>query len=102
MRLLREVSQDCKVDYRCRRDTFLALQEASEAVLVRVFEDAKQCAIHSKRQTIMPKDLYLALRLNGAVDGVLFGMQRVDCNKPSFSKNAFTAVEDASRRSRAT
>jgi len=41
------------------------LQEASEAYITRLFEDCNLCAIHAKRQTIMPRDLKLALRLNG-------------------------------------
>lgn len=41
----------------------LALQEASEAFLVGLFEDANLCAIHAKRVTIMPKDMQLARQL---------------------------------------
>ncbi len=43
----------------------LALQEASEAFLVSLFEDANLCAIHAKRVTIMAKDIQLALRIRG-------------------------------------
>ena len=42
-----------------------ALQEASEAYLVRLFEDTNLCAIHAKRVTIMPKDIQLARRIRG-------------------------------------
>jgi hypothetical protein len=35
----------------------MALQEASEAYLVGLFEDTNLCAIHVKRVTIMPKDI---------------------------------------------
>ena len=42
-----------------------AIQEAAEAWLVGLFEDTNLCAIHAKRVTIMPKDMKLALRLNG-------------------------------------
>ncbi len=35
----------------------LLKQEASEAYLVGVFEDANLCTIHAKRVTIMPKDI---------------------------------------------
>ncbi|KPP75443.1 hypothetical protein Z043_105312, partial [Scleropages formosus] len=38
----------------------MALQEASEAYLVGLFEDTNLCAIHAKRVTIMPKDIQLA------------------------------------------
>lgn len=43
----------------------MAIQEAAEAYLVHLFEDSNLCAIHAKRVTIMPKDLYLAQRLHG-------------------------------------
>ena len=41
------------------------LFQAAEAFLVRMFEDANLCAIHAKRVTIMPKDLWLARRIGG-------------------------------------
>ena len=43
----------------------MALQEASEAYLVSLFEDTNLAAIHAKRVTIQPKDLQLARRLRG-------------------------------------
>ena len=43
----------------------LVLFQAAEAFLVRMFEDANLCAIHAKRVTIMPKDLWLARRIGG-------------------------------------
>ena len=42
-----------------------ALQEASEAYIVGLFEDTNLCAIHAKRVTIMPKDIQLARRIRG-------------------------------------
>ncbi len=45
-----------------------ALQEAAEAMLVSVFEDANLCAIHAKRVTVMPKDIQLARRIRGRND----------------------------------
>ncbi|XP_068082978.1 histone H3.3A-like [Anabrus simplex] len=42
-----------------------ALQEATEAYLVGLFEDSNLCAIHAKRVTIMPKDIQLARRIRG-------------------------------------
>ena len=45
--------------------TVLALQEASEACLVGLFEDTNLCAIHAKRVTIMPKDILLAKKIRG-------------------------------------
>jgi len=43
----------------------LALQEASEAYLVGLFQDAQLCAIHGKRVTVMTKDIQLARRIRG-------------------------------------
>ena len=64
-RLVREISQDFKNDLRFQSMAILALQEASEAYLVSLFEDTNLCAIHAKRITIMPKDLQLARRIRG-------------------------------------
>ena len=55
-RLVREIAQDFKTDLRFQSSAILALQEASEAYLVGLFEDTNLCAIHAKRVTIMPKD----------------------------------------------
>ena len=64
-RLIREISQRFKVDVQFRSSTLMALQEAAEAYLVRLFEDTNLCAIHMKRMTIMPKDIQLARRIRG-------------------------------------
>lgn len=42
-----------------------ALQEAAEAFIVHLFEDANMCAIHAKRVTIQVKDIWLARRIRG-------------------------------------
>lgn len=62
-RLVREIAQDFKTDLRFQSAAILALQEASEAYLVGLFEDTNLCAIHAKRVTIMPKDIQLARRI---------------------------------------
>ncbi|CAB9496568.1 Histone H3 [Seminavis robusta] len=64
-RLVREISQDFKAHVRFQGTALLALQEASEAYLVGLFEDTNLCAIHAKRVTIMPKDIQLARRIRG-------------------------------------
>jgi len=43
----------------------MAIQEAAEAYLVGVMEDAGLCAIHAKRQTVTKSDLLLARRIRG-------------------------------------
>ena len=64
-RLVREIAQDYKTDLRFQSAVILCLQEAVEAYLVRLFDDANLCAIHAKRVTIMPKDILLARRIRG-------------------------------------
>ena len=69
LRLYREImfSDDVKApdDFRVAAASALALQEATEAYLVGLFEDTNLCAIHAKRVTIMPKDIQLARRIRG-------------------------------------
>ena len=64
-RLIREIASSYKADLRFQSAAVLALQEAAEAFLVGLFEDANLCAIHAKRVTIMPKDMQLARRIRG-------------------------------------
>merc|ERR1719191_575920 len=64
-RLVRQIAMDFKPDIKFQSQAILALQEASEAFLVGLFEDTNLCAIHAKRVTIMPKDIQLARRLRG-------------------------------------
>ena len=45
-----------------------ATQEATEAYMVGLFEDANVSAIHAKRVTVMPKDIQLARRIRGEKD----------------------------------
>ena len=67
-RLVRDIAQSFKIRGevpRFQSTAVLALQEASEAFLVGVFEDTNLCAIHAKRVTIMNRDMQLALRICG-------------------------------------
>ena len=65
-RLVREIQMNMMSEtFRWQGTAILALQEAAEAHLVALFEDANLCAIHGKRVTIMPKDLHLARRIRG-------------------------------------
>jgi histone H3 len=64
-RLVREIAKDFKADLRFQSSAIGALQEASEAYLVSLFEDTNLAAIHAKRVTIQPKDIQLARRLRG-------------------------------------
>ncbi|KAJ2514443.1 centromeric DNA-binding histone H3-like protein cse4 [Coemansia sp. RSA 1939] len=78
-RVVREIAQDYVSDYthsgtptglRWQSSAILALQEASEAFLVHLFEDANLCALHAKRVTIMQKDIQLARRIRGQWGGL--------------------------------
>ena len=66
-RLVREITQDFKTDLRFQSAAILCLQEAVEAYLVRLFDDANLCAIHTRRVTIMPRDIQLARRIRESV-----------------------------------
>ena len=75
-RLVKEVVwQQFQRQYRFQSTALLALQEASEQFLVRMFDMVNHIAIHSNRQTIMSKDVYLWDRLCNF--GALNKMQRV-------------------------
>ena len=63
-RLVREVANEMKA-VRFQANAIAALQEATEAYVVALFEDTNLCAVHAKRVTIMPKDLQLARRIRG-------------------------------------
>ena len=62
-RLVREIAQDFKTDLRWQVLAVDALQEASEAFLINLFEATNLCAIHARRVTIMPKDMQLVKRI---------------------------------------
>jgi len=64
-RLVREIAQDFKAELRFQSHALAALQEASEAYMVGLFEDANLCCVHAKRVTIFPKDIQLARRIRG-------------------------------------
>lgn len=66
-RLVREITDYLAVtkDMRWQALAIEALQEAAEAYLVYLFEDANLCAIHAKRVTVMPRDVQLARRIRG-------------------------------------
>ena len=66
--LIREIAQSFEIGgeaLRFQSTAVLALQEASEAFIVGVFEDTNLCAIHDKQVTIMKRDMQLALRICG-------------------------------------
>lgn len=79
-RLVREVADEFieanyassadAVGLRWQSSAIQALQEAAEAYLVHLFEDANLCAIHAKRVTVMQRDIQLARRIRGVWGGI--------------------------------
>ncbi|CAI5463612.1 unnamed protein product, partial [Closterium sp. Yama58-4] len=66
MRLCKEISHTyTTMDVRWTATAVLGLQEAAEAYLVNLFEDGLLLAIHSKRVTLMIRDIQLARRIKG-------------------------------------
>ena len=65
MRLVQEIGQQFLSGIRFQGTVVMALQEASEAYLISLFEDSNLFAIHAKCCTIMPKDIQLARRIRG-------------------------------------
>ena len=63
-RLLREIVFDMKKkDYRFQSTAILAMQEAAESFLVRMFGQCNHICIHGKRVTVQEKDIQLWKRL---------------------------------------
>lgn len=57
------------MEFRWQSQAIQAIQEATEAFLVHLFEDTNLCAIHAKRVTIMQSDIQLARRIRGVWGG---------------------------------
>ena len=64
-RLIREVATAHKEGLRFQSSAVAAIQEATESYIISLLSDTNLCAIHSRRVTIMPKDVHLARRLRG-------------------------------------
>ena len=62
IRIVREIGQDYKSDLRWQSSAIQMLQEATEKLAVEILELANYAAIHAKRITVQPKDLYLVQR----------------------------------------
>ncbi|XP_012507931.1 PREDICTED: histone H3-like centromeric protein A isoform X1 [Propithecus coquereli] len=58
------------VDFSWQAQALLALQEAAEAFLVHLFEDAYLLTLHAGRVTLFPKDVQLARRIRGIEEGL--------------------------------
>ena len=65
---LRMVCEILQRDHSCHHiqaGAVLALHEATEAYLICLLEDTNLCAIYAKHVTILPKDMWLAHRIQG-------------------------------------
>ncbi|XP_067829972.1 histone H3-like centromeric protein A [Heptranchias perlo] len=71
-RLVREVAVRFTrgIHYNWQASALLALQEAAEAFLVLLLEDAYLCTLHAKRVTLFPKDVQLARKIRGIQEGL--------------------------------
>ncbi|KAJ8467459.1 hypothetical protein OPV22_030011 [Ensete ventricosum] len=66
VRLVREITHFYSKEVnRWTPEALIAIQEAAEAHMIEMFEDAYLCAIHAKRVTLMQKDIHLARRIGG-------------------------------------
>ena len=57
--LVCEIVQDFRMNLHFQSSAILALQEATEAWLVQLFESVNLCCIHCGQQTIVPKHFHL-------------------------------------------
>jgi len=64
-RLVRELAAQQKDGLRFQSAAVQAIQEATESYVISLLADTNLCAIHTRRVTIQPKDVQLALRLRG-------------------------------------
>jgi histone H3/H4 len=64
-RLVRDCAESHKKGLRFAASSLAALQEATESYAVSLLSDTNLCAIHTRRVTIMPRDIELARRLRG-------------------------------------
>lgn len=64
-RLVREVASALKEGLRFQSSAVAAIQEATESYVISLLADTNLCAIHTRRVTIMPRDVHLARRLRG-------------------------------------
>ncbi|KAL1783085.1 histone H3-like centromeric protein A [Sigmodon hispidus] len=71
-RVVREICEKFSrgMDLRWQAQALLALQEAAEAFLVHLFEDAYLLTLHARRVTLFPKDIQLTRRIRGIEGGL--------------------------------
>jgi histone H3/H4 len=60
-KLVREICQEWNSDTRWAASALLALQEATEGFMIKLFESMNLCAIHANRVTVLKKDFTLVV-----------------------------------------
>lgn len=63
--MVKHITWDMFPCFKFHSQAVLALQEASEAYMIGLFEDTNMCASHARRVTIYPRDMHLARRIRG-------------------------------------
>ena len=66
-KLVQEIVQAKWADLRFQGMAAKALQEAGEAFLVGLLEQANLCTIHTKQITLVPKDIQLGRHIRGDI-----------------------------------
>jgi len=64
-RIFREIAQDFSPEIAIHESASEALQEAAEAYMINLFEEANLIAVSGKRKYIIPNDLQLVRRIRG-------------------------------------
>ena len=82
-----------KKDLRWQAKAIMALHEAFEDYLVGLFEDCVLEAIHRKRVTVMPKDMFIALHIRGETDHYKGSISMRDVPCKDTGKETDTAQE---------
>ena len=65
--VVKEIIQKICRDLRLQSTAIMALQEVGEMFLVGLLEQSNLCVLHTKRVTIMPKDVQLARCIRGDI-----------------------------------
>ena len=65
LRLVREILQKEHAFHLIQAGAILVLHEAAESHLIRLMEHTNLCTIHTKRVTILPRDMQLAWHIRG-------------------------------------
>ena len=83
-RLVREVATEVSsVDLRFKSAALKVLQEGSEAYVVGLLEDSQLSTFHTKRVTLMPKDMQLVqqLRWDVVTDGAMESFTQITAQR---------------------